>query len=128
MNVITSNPIIDENDFRAEDFENFFGEKARRRRAMRKSRRKTKRGQRGKDGTFLERVKGGIDKVRDSGILDTIQGVTQGRDGYDAPIDDSFIPVDTTTEKGMSTTAKIAIGVGVKANLGIGIYVATRKK
>lgn len=128
MNVITSNPIIDENDFRAEDFENFFGEKARRRRAMRQSRRRTKRGQRGKDGTFLERVKGGIDKVRDSGILDSIQGVTQGRGGYDAPIDDSFIPVETPQQRGMSNAAKIAIGVGVAAILGIGIYVATRKK
>lgn len=120
MNIITSNPIIDENDFRAEDFENFFGEKARARRTKRKSRRAEK-------GSFLERAKTGLDKVRDSGILDTLQSVQQGG-GYDAPIDDSFIPVDTTLETGMSTTAKVAIGVGVAALLGIGIYVATRKK
>ena len=125
MNIITSNPIISENDFRAEDFENFFGEKARRRRASRKSKRGSKRGSK-KGGGFIDKIKGGIDKVQDSikggGISPT------GGGGYDAPIVDPIIPTATTTETGLSKTAKIAIGVGVAAILGLVIYRISRKK
>jgi|TARA_R110000744_G_scaffold232318_2_gene350384 hypothetical protein len=137
MNIITSNPIISENDFRAEDFENFFGEKARRRRASRKSKRGSKRGSK-KGGGFIDKIKGGIDKVKDSGILNSIKGVQDsikgggisptGGGGYDAPIVDPIIPTATTTETGLSKTAKIAIGVGVAAILGLVIYRISRKK
>ena len=134
MNIITSNPIIQGKDYREEDYANLFGEKARRRRDMRQAARRTRKAKRGEDratkGDLLDRVKGGIDKVKGSGILDTIQGLRGQATGYDdVPVDYSID--DTTndnTKKGLSTGAKIAIGVGAAIVLGVGAYFLTKKK
>jgi len=131
MNIITSNPIIQGKDYREEDYANLFGEKARRRRDMRQASRRTRKAKRGEDratkGGILDRVKGGIEKVKGSGILDTIQGIRGGATGYDdIPVD---FPTDTPPKKeGLSTGAKIAIGVGAAIVLGVGAYFLTKKK
>ena len=133
MNIITSNPIIQGKDYREEDYANLFGEKARRRRDMRQAARRTRKAKRGEDratkGDLLDRVKGGIDKVKGSGILDTIQGLRGQATGYDdVPVDYSIDTTNDNTKKGLSTGAKIAIGVGAAILLGVGAYFLTKKK
>lgn len=142
MNIITSNPIINETDFNQEDYFNLFGETAqRRRKARQSSRQKTKVKRQGEkqkrrktDGTFLQKVGRGAESFAQSGILDTLAGLGQQTDvngmdmntlpPQDAPI--SLLP--TNTEETMSTGKKVAIGVAVIAALTIGTYFIVKMK
>jgi hypothetical protein len=141
MNIITSNPIIDEADFHDEDYLNLFGEAAQRRRQTRKATRQRNKARRQSakqksGGTFLQKVGRGIQGISDSGILDTISGMgRQGGQNMNVGMADmndmGFMPPPPPppppTREGMSTGAKVAIGVVIAAAVGVGIYFVAKK-
>lgn len=142
MNIITTNPIIDEKDFVEDEYySSLFGEAARRKRQMRAASRRNKRASK-KSGGFLNRLATGVGNVsrnvRDSGLLDTLGQVgqgdvsggmppmppTSGGMGEAPPI--SLPP--TNDDEGLSTTQKILIGVLVAGGIGVGIYFLVKGK
>lgn len=138
MNIITSNPIIDEVNFNQEDWYNF-GEAAQRRRQTRKSTRQRNKARRQntkqkRDRTFLQKVNRGVQGLAQSGILDTLAGVgQQGGLNSDMRNTDmtSLPPItlpSTTTNNGMSRNEKLAIGLVIVAALGIGVYFIVKMK
>lgn len=137
MNIITTNPIIDEKDFIEEDYySNLFGEAARRKRQMRAASRQRKRAARkARGGGFLNRVAdtvGNVSRgVQQSGLLDTFGQMGQGDmppmgGGFNDPM--IGMPPPPPPRQGMSTGAKVAIGVLVAGALGVGIYFLTKGK
>ena len=141
MNIITTNPIIDEKDFIEEDYySNLFGEAARRKRQTRKASRQRKRtARKASGGGFLNRAADTIGNVsrgvQQSGLLDTFGQMGQGGQGDMPPMgggfDDPMMnmpPMVTPPRQGMSTGAKVAIGVLVAGALGVGIYFLTKRK
>lgn len=137
MNIITSNPIIDEKDFHDDDWNNLIGEQARRNRQTRKSTRQRNKANRQRQkqrsgGTFLQKVNTGVQNLRQSGILDTIGGLGQqnmgGMQGMDmGGMNEMNFPPPPPPPQGMSRGAKIAIGVGVAAIVGVGVYFLAKK-
>jgi hypothetical protein len=144
MNIITSNPIIEEADFHEEDWYNLFGEAAQRRRQTRKSTRQRNKARRQSSkqrsgGTFLQKVGRGIQGISDSGILNTISGMgRQGGQNMNVGMADmndmndmGFVPPPPPPppppREGMSTGAKVAIGVVIAAAVGVGIYFVAKK-
>jgi hypothetical protein len=124
MNVITKYPIVlsgsdaeSAADYRG-TYSGFFGSGAVRR-ARQKSRQK-------RGDTFIDRVGKGAKKLMGNPL---VQGLLGGRGnqgdggGYSEP---SYTP--EPTKEGLSTGAKIGIGVGIIAVVGIGAYLLTRKK
>ena len=137
MNIITSNPIIDEADFNEDDYySNLFGKKAKSRRSKRRTDRTQKKATRSRSGGgFLDKLSSGAQKIAQSGILDAFgQGGTGGvndgtggfNDGMGATGND-FIPLPPPPPTGMSKGVKIALGVGIAAALGVGIYFLVKK-
>jgi hypothetical protein len=132
MIVITSNPIIEEKDFLQDDWFNVVGENSRRRRTSRKNQRSRDRSRkRAQKGTFGQRLSSGIQKIADSGILDSASQLAMGNqqrvgDGMDMGFD--MPPPPPPPPSGMSRGAKIAIGVAVAALVGVGVYFLVLKK
>jgi len=141
MNVITSNPIIEEQDFHEEDWYNLFGEQARRNRQTRKSTRQRSRANRRSQkqrsgGTFLQRVNTGVQNLRQSGILNSLGTLGQqnvGGVGDFGGMDMGGMPPPPPppppppTREGMSTGAKVAIGVVIASVVGVGVYFLVKK-
>lgn len=142
MNIITTNPIIDEKDFIEDEYySSLFGEAAKRKRQMRAASRRRKRASK-KSGGFLNRLATGVGNVsrnvRDSGLLDTLGQVGQGDvSGGMPPMPPTSggmgeappLPMPTINEKqGMSTTTKVIIGVVVAGAIGTGIYFLMKSK
>lgn len=156
MKVITTNPIIEEKDFHEEDFVNLFGKKAQRRRESRRRGRDRKRSskdarraqkqrsrqQRG--GGFLDKAGNFIQGISNSGVLnslgqggfgggmggfnDGMGGFNDGMGGFNDPMMNNTMNTNFNQRQGLSRGAKIAIGVGVAALVGFGIYYATKGK
>lgn len=141
MNIITTNPIIDEKDFIEDEYySSLFGEAARRKREMRAASRRRKRASR-KSGGFLNRLATGVGNVsrgvRDSGLLDTLGQVGQGGGSMPPPPMGTSgmgempppMPMPITNQRqGMSTTTKVIIGVVVAGAVGAGIYFLMKSK
>jgi hypothetical protein len=138
MNIITSNPIIKEADFREEDWYNF-GEATQRRRQTRQSNRQRNKARRQatkekSGGTFLQKTGRAAQGISQSGILDTLAGLgQQGRsDVTDTdlfPRTEDPIPLPpTSTKKEMSTATKVFIGIAVVSALGVGVYFLMKMK
>lgn len=138
MNIITSNPIIDEENFNQEDWYNF-GEAAQRRRQTKKSTRQRNKARiqntkQKRDGTFLQKVNRGVQGLAQSGILDTLAGVGQ-QGGLNSGVrntDMTSLPPmplpPTSANNGMSRNGKLAIGLVIVAALGIGVYFIVKMK
>ncbi len=116
MNVITSYPIIVDGNVTS-TYSNANGRRRRRTRT--------------RDGVGSlvgsGKVKGFLEKVggTSTGLAGLLGGATAPRDS------ESMLPPPpppTPERKGLSMGAKIGIGVGVIAVLGIGVYLATKKK
>lgn len=123
MKVITTNPILSSDNFVPSDwYSNANG-------AVRKARRRQRQAQRQSQGTFGQRAGQGIRNVAQSGLLESIATLAGGGRATAPSVD--MPPVDFTPppppKQGLSTGAKVAIGVGVVAVLGLGIYFVTKK-
>ena len=81
-----------------------------------------------KTGAGKEKALNLFNKVKDSGLLNSLGNLLggQGGSGSGKTIETTYVP--TPEPKGMSTQTKIFIGVGVVAVLGIGYYLITKKK
>lgn len=91
------------------------------RRARRASRRKKGEG-------FGQKLKQGAQNLLKNPFVQNVLGQKLGlntESGGGATSGESYTP--EPTKKGLSTGAKVAIGVGVAALLGVGIYFATKK-
>ena len=130
MKIITSNPILEEKDFYQDEW--YSNASAARRNAKKRSRKE----QRAKKGTVLQRVNKGVQNLRQSGILDSLSSLGQqnvgGVGAMDMEnmqmVDTTPIPLNTVPQnEGMSNGAKIAIGIGIAAVVGVGIYFVAKK-
>jgi len=79
-----------------------------------------------KTGAGKEKALNLFNKVKDSGLLNSLGNLLGGQGGGGKTIETTYVP--TPEPKGMSTQTKIFIGVGVVAVLGIGYYLITKKK
>jgi len=83
------------------------------------------------EGKGLQKVADAASKIQSSGILDAIGGLfgtkKKGDATNDVPVSTSA-PAEAPKKKGMSTGAKIAIGVVVAGIVGFGIYHFSKKK
>jgi hypothetical protein len=138
MNIITTNPIISETDFYESDWYNAIGDGSRRRRTSRQNTRSMNKSKRQMDkqsrgGGFIQRVNTGVQNLSQSGLLDNISNLGQqnqmGAFNTDPQNDFSQIPPigSVNTSTGISRGGKIAIGIGVAAILGVGIYFLIKK-
>jgi hypothetical protein len=130
MRVITSNPIIEEKDFHENEW--FSNASA----AFRKAKRQKRKADRAKKGTFLQRVSTGVQNLRQSGILDSLGTLGQqnvGGVGDFGGMDMGGMPPPPPppppppTREGMSTGAKVAIGVVIASVVGVGVYFLVKK-
>lgn len=120
MTVRTENPVYEDTQIQADEWMSSVSGATRR--ARRRSKKKS-------GGTFWDKVKGAAGKVADSGIIQNLMAGQQGQQGgFDngMGMDPSLMnpqplpPANTDT--GMKTGTKIAIGVGVAALIGTGVY------
>jgi hypothetical protein len=81
-----------------------------------------------KTGAGKEKALNLFNKVKDSGILNSLGNLLGGQGGSSGgkTIETAYVP--TPEPKGMSTQTKVFIGVGVVTVLGIGYYLITKKK
>jgi hypothetical protein len=86
--------------------------------------------QRASKGTFAQRAGDTLTKIGESGILQSVGTLASGRGvaPSESPLDTMPPLPPPPPEPKMSNGAKIAIGVGVVAVLGVGIYFLTKKK
>ena len=132
LTISTENPVYEDTAIQEHEWlSSASGPTRRARRRSKKSKRGSKRG----GGNFWDKLKGGIQKVSDSGILQQIGGAVQGGMQEDPAYgigDTSFEPTPIITtdppKTGMSTGAKIGIAVGVVAVIGIGAYFVMKNK
>lgn len=75
-----------------------------------------------------KKILAGLKKAKDSGFLQKAASLFLSPGQPRSSGTKSTVRYTPPTEKGMSTGAKIAIGVSVAAIVGIGIYLAVRKK
>ena len=138
MSVSTENPVFYDSDMQeheylssacGEEHSNLFGSKANRR-----AKRTRRQGARRKKGSFIDRTSAGFNKLQNSGILASAGNLLGGNQQQGTGIDDpmmsdinNFQPTKPP-KSGMSTGAKIGIGVGVVALLGVGAYFLMKKK
>ena len=136
MNIITANPVVSQQDWDNDnEYSELFGSSANRR-ARRRSRKRKRSSKRRTKGSFGDRLKRGFQSVKSSGVLDVLGGggrpqQDMGRPPVNEPaLEMPYVPPTETidTKKGLSKTAKIAIGVGVAAVIGVGIYFLVKKK
>lgn len=81
-----------------------------------------------KTGAGKEKALNLYNKVKDSGILNSLGNLLGGSGGQQggSPIQTTYTP--ELAPKGMSTQTKVFIGVGVALALGVTIYFVTKKK
>jgi len=126
LEVITKYPIVTSSsnaetlaDYRS-TYSGFFGSPS-----VRKARRKSRQA---KGQGFGQKLKAGAGNLLKNPFIQNVLGQKLGlntESGGGATSSDSYTP--EPTKKGLSTGAKVAIGVGVAALLGVGIYFATKK-
>jgi hypothetical protein len=126
LEVVTKYPIVTSSsnaqtlsDYRS-TYSGFFGSPSVRR-AKRKSRQAKGQG-------FGQKLKAGAQNVLKNPFIQNVLGQKLGlntESGGGATPEGSYTP--EPTKKGLSTGVKIAIGVGVVALLGVGVYFATKK-
>ena len=138
MSVSTENPVFYDTDMEqaeylssacGEEHSNLFGSKANRR-----AKRTRRKGARQQKGSLIDRASRGFNKAQNSGILSSVGNLLGGNQqmGMDPMMDPMMQDVtnfqQTPPRPRMSTGAKIGIGVGVVALLGVGAYFLMKKK
>jgi len=128
VTVMTTDPILTDSDYYEDDWTSAASGSTRR--AKKSARQSTRQKRRATGDTLINRVGKGLGKIADSGIVDTLLNARQGAGNYDPTYDPNLMipPVVTDEDKGMSTGAKVAIGILILAVVGGGAYYFLNKK
>ena len=128
VTVKTSNPVYEDSTAQMNEFLSSASG------ATRRARRRSRRARRRSQGSFLDRVRSGAQKIADSGVLQSVganfmQGGANTGGFNTMPMSSTPLPTTPMNQRqGMSTTAKVGIVLGVVALAGVGIYLYSKNK
>ena len=127
LTVISENPVLTNAEYIEDDWLSSVSGATRR--ARRESRRGSRANKRASGDTLINKVGKGLNRIADSGIVDSLRNLRNPQ--QDIVADDlpyiTHVPAPTP-DKSMSTGVKVAIGIGVAAIIGGGIYNFMKKK
>jgi len=126
LTVLTSDPILTKAEYYEEDWTSAASGATRR--ARRTARQKERAKKQASGNTFGNKLKSGLGKIADSGIIDTLIASRQNNNSMgdnDLPIVDIQNP---QSQEPMSTTMKVVIVVGVLVAIGGATYYFINKK
>lgn len=127
LKVITKNPVVyTSNEEETKDYYSTFIRPPAVRRAKKASRQNKRAVKRSQGTSFGQRLGQGLKKVADSGIVQNLLSRVGAGAGAGAGAAD--LPPSPPEKKGMSTGAKVGIGLAIVAVIGVGAYFMIKKK